>query len=588
MSLLTELSDLFGAAFADLGLDPGLGGVASSQRPELGQFQCNGALAAAKPAGRNPRDIAQDIADRVAGDRRVRDVSIAGPGFINVSVTDAHLIDVVGAAAADPQLGLHRHEQEQIIVDYGGPNVAKSLHVGHLRTAAIGESMKRILQSIGHDAIGDVHLGDWGLPMGQLITELELRRPELPYFDVANTGPFPDTPPVSMADLEEMYPAAAARCAADELEAERARLATAHLQSGGRPGYTALYGHFRQVSIEALRATYDRLGVHFELWNGEMSVNGRIPGMLARLHEDGVSEESQGAIVIDVSQPDDRQEYPPLMLVNSLGAATYHTTDLATIDERVNEMGRTVLLYFVDARQTLHFEQVFRAARKGGIVNTSVALEHCPNGTVNGPDGKPLKTRSGGLLPLETLLDEAHAKAAERLAENDIATEYSAAERDAIAERVAIAAVKYGELQNHRTSDYNLDLDRFTQFTGKTGPYLLYAVVRIGSLLRRAADSGLAPGDLLAPRADVERDLMLQLTRLPDVVDRAADLRAPNHIAEYAYEVAADLSRFYEQCHVLSEEDPARQASWLRLVDLTGAVLGTCLDLLAIPVPERM
>ncbi len=559
-----------------------------SQRPELGQYQCNGALAAAKAAGRNPRDIAQDILDRVSADPRLRDISIAGPGFVNVSVTDEHLVSILTEAADDPQLGIHQDAPERVIIDYGGANIAKSLHVGHLRTAAIGESMKEILRAKGHHVLGDVHLGDWGLPMGQLITEMELRIPELPYFDPTHTGPYPDESPVTMADLEEMYPAAAARCADDEIEAEKARRATAHLQSGDRPGYSALFEHFRQVSVDALKATYDRLNVEFDLWHGEMSVNGRIPVMLARLAEHGISEESQGAIVIDVSQPDDRQEYPPLMLVNSLGAATYHTTDLATIDERVHDLDRNVLLYFVDARQTLHFEQVFRAARRAGIAGPDVVLEHDPNGTVNGPDGRPLKTRSGGLLPLDAMLDEAHAKAAERLAENDIATEYSDTERDEIAERVAIAAVKFGELQNHRTSDYNLDLDRFTQFTGKTGPYLLYAVVRVASLLRRAAEQGLEPGPLLAPEVEVERNLMLQLTRLPDVVDRAAMLRAPNHVAEYTYEVAADLSRFYEQCHVLTEEEPARQASWLSLVDLTGAVLGTCLDLLAIPVPERM
>lgn len=588
MSLLTDLSELFGAAFADIGLHAALGVVTPSQRPELGQFQCNGALAGAKAAGRSPREIAQDIVERIEQDPRVRDVSIAGPGFVNVSVADHHLVAVLESTSHDPDLGIHQDDPDAVIIDYGGANIAKSLHVGHLRTAAIGEAMKRILRAQGHDVLGDVHLGDWGLPMGQLITELEIRMPELPYFDAGDTGPYPEESPVTMADLEEMYPAAAARCANDEIEAERARRATALLQSGERPGYTALFEHFRTVSINALKGTYDRLDVEFDLWHGEMSVNDRIPAMLTRLAEGGISEESQGAIVIDVTQPDDRQEYPPLMLVNSLGAVTYHTTDLATIDERVSEMGRNVLLYFVDARQTLHFEQVFRAARKGGIAGPEIMLEHAPNGTVNGPDGKPLKTRSGDLLALESMLDEAHGKASERLAENDIATEYSADERDAIAERVAIAAVKFGELQNHRTSDYNLDLDRFTQFTGKTGPYLLYAVVRVGSLLRRATDQGLVGGPLLDPAADVERDLMLQLTRLPDVVDRAAELRAPNHIAEYAYEVAADLSRFYEQCHVLTEADSDLQASWLTLVELTGAVLGRCLDLLAIPVPERM
>ncbi len=587
MSLLTDLSSLFGAAFADLGLDPALGEVAQSQRPELGQYQCNGALAGAKAAGRNPREIAADVIARVQDDSRLRDLSVAGPGFINVFVSDGHLAGVIASMADDPGLGIHRAEPDRVLVDYGGANVAKSLHVGHLRTAAIGESIKRTLRAIGHDVVGDVHLGDWGLPMGQLITEIELRMPDLPYFDASFTGPYPDEAPVTMSDLEEMYPAAAARCAADETAAEHARAATAELQAG-RPGYQALFDQFRSVSVEALKKTYDRLDVEFDLWNGEMSVNDRIEPMIQRLQDAGVVEDSEGARIIDVSEPGDKQDYPPLMVVNSRGAVMYHTTDLATLDERVTDLDRNVILYFVDARQSLHFEQVFRAARKGGLVAADVVLEHAPNGTVNGSDGKPLKTRDGGFLTLEAMLDEAQAKAVERLAENEIATDYSETERAVIAERVAIAAVKYGELQNHRTSDYNLDLDRFTQFTGKTGPYLLYAVVRVGSLLRRADDQGISAGELLPASVDVERDLMLELSRLADVVDRAAALRAPNHIAEYAYEVAAALSRFYEQCHVLSEEDADRQASWLRLVDLTGAVLGTCLDLLAIPVPERM
>jgi arginyl-tRNA synthetase len=588
MSLLTELSTLLGDAFAAEGLARELGEVVVSQRPELAQFQCNGALAAAGRAGRPPREIAAAVAARIAADPRIAGVDVAGPGFVNLSVADAHLAAVIARAASDPALGVDRADPvRRIVVDYGGPNVAKALHVGHLRPAVIGESVKRTLSFLGHEVVGDVHLGDWGAPMGQLIAELEDRHPELPYFDPDRTGPYPAEPPVDEGDLEELYPTAAARAKEDPPFAARARAATFALQDG-RPGYRALWEHFRAVSVADLKAVYDRMGVTFELWLGESSVHERIAPLVERLLAGGVAVPSQGAVIVEVDDPGEEAEIPPLMLVKSDGAYTYGATDLATVEERVSELAADEIVYVVDVRQSLHFQQVFRAARRSGIAENGVSLEHAGNGTVNGLDGKPMRTREGGLPPLRGLLDSVEERAASRLVESGLATGYPPEERAEIARLVGLSALKFGDLANHRTSNYIFDLERFTSFEGKTGPYLLYATVRMGSILRNAGERGLAPGALLPPAADQERDLVLMLTRLPETIRRSADLRAPNHIAEYAFELAGAFNRFYEVCHILSEEDPDRQGSWLALVDHTRQVLVTLLDLLAIEVPSRM
>jgi arginyl-tRNA synthetase len=587
MTLLSRLSDQFGAAFAALGLDAAYGEVVVSQRPELAQFQCNGALPAAKPAGRNPRELAAAVIDALEGPEVFADVSIAGPGFINITLTDEALAEYVDGLIGDARLGVPEPETHTVVVDYGGPNVAKELHVGHVRPAIIGESIKRTLRFLGHRTLGDVHLGDWGAPMGQLIVELETRQPDLPYFDPLFTGPYPDESPVTIDDLQQMYPIAAAKAGDDLAFRERAARAVVELQDG-RPGYRALWKHFRDVSIEALKAVYDRLGVEWDLWHGESTINDRLEPLVERLISDGVAERSEGAIVVDVAKPGDTKEIPPLMLVKSDGATLYTTWDVATIEDRIERLDADEMVYVVDVRQSLHFEQVFRASRKAGIAGPDVDLEHAGNGTVNGPDGKPFKTRSGGLLRLRDLIDQIVERAAERLDENHLAEDYPDAERAAIAEYVGLAALKFGDLHNHRTSNYVFDIERFTSFDGKTGPYLLYGAVRMKSILRNAAGADLQPGRILPAIDAAERNLMLQLVRLPEVIERAADLRAPNHIAEYAYELTADFSRFYESCHILNEEDPARQASWLALVALTLQSLELLLELLAIEVPDRM
>ena len=587
MSLLSDLSDRFGAAFGSLALDPVLGAVTFSDRPDLAQFQCNGALAASKSAGRAPRDIAQDVIDAVADQEVFADLGIAGPGFINITLTDEYLSARVADLVGDERYGhTARAADGKVLIDFGGPNVAKAMHVGHLRSSLIGDSLQRSFRFAGYEVIGDIHFGDWGTQMGQLIIEAELRKPDLPYFDADFNGPYPSEPPFSLDDLQEMYPAVTARTRADPAEAERARLATLELQQG-RPGYRALWQHFWDVSHDAQKRDFDQLGVVFDLWHGESTVHDRVAPMLAKIRAGGGAVEDAGALIIDVAESADTKDVPPLLLTKSDGGYLYGTTDLATIDNRV-DMGVVEALYVVDARQALHFEQVFRAAHKTGVAPESMVLEHVPFGTMNGPDGKPFKTREGGVLRLDDLIGLVRDAAKQRLEEAELATEYPQAERDIIAEKVGLAALKYGDLQNNRASNYTFDLERFTSFEGKTGPYLLYGAVRIKSILRRAGEAGLVPGSIIPPGREAERALMLELTRFPEVLDRTVDFRAPNHLAEYAHDIVTAFNRFYEACHILREEDAERQASWLGLVAFTLRLLERLLDLLGIEVPERM
>ncbi len=588
MPLRAHLSEIVGDAFASLGLERGLGEVVPATRPEFGDFQCNGAMAAAKAAGRPPREIAAEVAEIVRRAPEVAAVDVAGPGFINLTVADHHLGSEVDALTRDERLGVPATDRpETVVVDYGGPNVAKPMHVGHLRATIIGDSVARIFDFVGHRVIRDPHFGDWGLQMGMLIVELQRRRPDLPYFDPDFTGPYPEEPPVTLDDLQEMYPEVAARCADDPEWAARARRATVELQQG-RPGYRALWEHMVRVSQESQRRDFADLGVTFDVWYSESTVHDRVGPMIERLRRDGFAEESEGALIIRVDRPDDTRDIPPLILVTTDGGYLYGTTDLATIEMRVQDMGARLILYVVDARQSDHFEQVFRAARKTGIAPADVGLEHIRFGTMNGPDGKPFKTREGGVVRLRDLIEMVTAAAERRLAEADIARDYPTEERERIARQVGLAALKFGDLINNRVSDYVFDLDRFTSFEGKTGPYLQYGAVRIQSILRNAADRGVAPGPIVPPSVDAERTLMLWLTRLPDVVTRALDLRAPNGVAEFAYDLTSVFNRFYERCHILGEEDPARRASWLSLVRLTLDELSLLLGLLGIDVPDRM
>ncbi|MDB5034952.1 MAG: Arginyl-tRNA synthetase [Chlorobi bacterium] len=585
-SLLATLSSIFGDAFEANGIDRALGEVVVSQRPELGQFQCNGALPAAKQTKANPRVTAQAVLDSLGQREIFADLSLAGPGFINITLTDEYLRGWINRIADDPRVGSPTvPEPKNVIIDFGGPNVAKAMHVGHLRSTIIGDSLQRLFHLMGERVTSDVHLGDWGTQMGMLITELKRRQPDLIYFDPEFTGPYPAEPPITIDDLEAMYPEASARCKEDAVLMEEARQATVELQRG-RPGYFALWRHFANISATALKRDFGSLGVNFDLWLGESDVQPLIPEMVERLKSQGFVEESQGAQVIHLPPEAEGKELQPLILVKSDGGVMYGTTDLATIQQRVQEFHADQILYVVDGRQEYHFRQLFSAARLTGIAGAA-ELEHVPFGTMNGPDGRPFKTRAGGVMKLQLLIQMAQEQAALRMKEADIAQDYSEEERLEIARLVGIAAIKYADLMNHRTSDSVFDPERFTRFEGRTGAYLLYAAVRIKSILRKAEERGFGPGPILAP-GDRERDLLMMLFQLPEALQGAYERRAPNFLCEFVYNLAQSFNRFYQNCRILPEENVELRASWLALARLCLLEMELVLRLLGIEVPERM
>jgi len=587
MTILAELSDVLGARFAAAGLEPALGAARWADRPDLAQFQCNGALAAAKAAGENPRALAERIAAALRDNPIFADVSIAGPGFINLTLSDEALSARVQRIADDPRCGgWASADPEKIVMDYGGPNIAKPLHVGHLRSAIIGESLKRILRFAGDTVIGDAHLGDWGLPMGQLITELKREQPSLVYFDPSHEGPFPAEAPIDFADLERLYPLASAACKADPERAAEARAATAELQRG-RAGYRALWRHFIALSRAAVERDYADLGVAFDLWKGESDADPLIPAMAEALRAKGLVEESDGAQIVRVAREGDAKEIPPLILFKSDGSVLYGTTDLATIVDRVNTDNPDRMIYVVDQRQSLHFEQVFRASDLAGIFPAD-RLEHIRFGTMNGKDGKPFKTREGGVLKLRDLIDMVTERAHARLAESGLAQDYGEAETQAVARKVGVAALKFADLSNQRTTDYVFDLDRFMAFEGKTGPYLLYASVRVRSVLARAEAASGAPAGPVAIAEREERDLGLALTAFGDVAREAYDKRMPHLLCDHAFQLAQTFSKFYAARRIADEPDAAARASRLSLARATGAQLDLILSLLGIDAPARM
>lgn len=579
-ALAAELSRIAGQAFAAEGLAESFGEVQASDRPDLASFQCNGALAAAKAAKANPRAIAEKIVARLRAEGIFSKVEIAGPGFINLDLAGDALNARVAAAPQD-----QTPNGKMVVIDFGGPNIAKPMHVGHLRSSIIGDCLQRLYRANGWRVISDVHLGDWGLQMGQLISEIEIEGLAPIYFDLNVTGPYPEESPVSMDDLETLYPRASAACKADPARLEAARRATVDLQAG-RPGYRALWRHFVKVSEQGLEREFGALGVHFDLWNGESSVDALIPPMIEDLKARGLASMSEGALVVEVARDDDKKPMPPLILVKSEGGVLYGTTDLATIIERVREYDPALILYVVDHRQHGHFEQVFRAAEKAHL-SGKAQLEHVGYGTMNGADGKPFKTRAGGVMKLHDLIAMAKTEAEKRLAEAGIGADYPAEERAEIARKVGIATIKFADLSNHRATDYVFDLERFSKFEGKTGPYLQYAAVRIQSMLRKAAEQGAETGTP-AIHSPEERKLVLKLLTLGDALAAAEEKRAPNILCEYAFELAQDFSRFYGAHHVLSETDEGLRAARLGLCARVLAVLTQVLDMLGIEVPERM
>lgn len=583
-SLAQYLSGIVGEVFAAQGLSADLGAVRVSDRPDLCQFQCNGAMAAAKVAKKNPREIAQGIAEALSGIDALEKVEIAGPGFINLDVKKSFISSFLAENSRKEKLGITESGAGQVaVLDYGGPNIAKPMHVGHLRASIIGDSLRRVMLYAGFQALGDVHMGDWGTHLGMLLSSYMRDGKDewvrmLDLEDAAQVQAL-------FTDMAERYPKASAACKEDEALKAEAQEVTVKLQGKEEP-YYAMWQVIRDVSVLGMKKNFDALNVHFDLWKGEADVHDYIAPMVEGYKAKGLAVESDGALVVNVAEDSDSKDIPPLILYKRDGGVMYGTTDLATLVEREKLYDPDRVVYIVDQRQGLHFEQVFRAARKGGIVDDSTELTHAGFGTMNGPDGKPFKTRAGGVMRLDDLIQMGVDKARQRLSEADIASDFGEEEYNDIAHKVAIAALKFADLQNNRVADYVFDLDRMTSFEGKTGPYLLYQAVRIKSLLRKAEAQGLSGGDLVIGEDD--QGLALLLCELPDHFEGALHHYAPHILCEYVFRLAQAFSSFYGQCHILSEEDDAVRASRLTLCELTYSVIELCLNLLGVRIPERM
>ena len=585
--IMEQMAEELSAAFEKAGYDPSYGKVTVSNRPDLCEYQCNGAMAGAKAYHKAPFMIADDVVAQLADSQIFSRAEVVKPGFINLDVKPEFVAEYMNKMAEDEKLSVETtKEPKTIIIDYGGPNVAKPLHVGHLRSAIIGESIKRIGRFVGHKVIGDVHLGDWGLQMGLIITELKHRKPELVYFDDSFTGEYPAEAPFTISELEEIYPCASGKSKEDEAYRNEALEAT-HLLQQGKPGYMALWNHIMNVSVTDLKRNYANLNVDFDLWKKESDAQPYIPDMVEDMKSRGFAYEDQGALVVDVKEESDTKEIPPCMLLKSDGASLYTTTDLATIVERMKLFQPDEILYVVDKRQELHFIQVFRCARKTGLVNPETKLSFLGFGTMNGKDGKPFKTREGGVMRLENLIADIDEEMYRKIVENR-----SVKDKDAkdTAKIVGLSAIKYGDLSNQATKDYIFDVDRFTSFEGNTGPYILYTIVRIKSILNRYVQEGgdLSTGKILPAVNASEKNLMLQLSGFAAMVENAFEEKAPHKICAYIYEVSNAFNSFYHETKILSEEDQAQKESFLQLLQLTRRVLETSIDLLGFSAPDRM
>ena len=579
--ILDLISAKMAQAFEAAGYDTAFGKVTVSNRPDLCEYQCNGALAAAKQYKCAPIQIANAVAEKLdAADFSMIDAVM--PGFINLKLSDRFLRNYLEAMRNAEDFGVEKSGKGlTAVVDYGGANVAKPLHIGHLRPAIIGESLKRLHVFFGYDTIGDIHLGDWGLQMGLIIAELQERQPELPYFDPDFTGEYPAQSPFTLTELEEIYPTASSK-KSDPVFAEKAHTATFELQQGRR-GYRAIWQHIMNISLPDLRRIYDLLDVHYEKWLGESDADPYIPAMVEDLKKKGLAVMSNGALVIPVAEEGDKQEVPPCILVKSDGSAIYATTDLATMVQRMQDWNPDKMLYVTDKRQNLHFEQVFRAAKKGSIVKKSTVLEHVGHGTMNGKDGKPFKTRDGGVLRLEQLIADMTDFVRAKVVENKIVED---SEVDATTAKIALAALKYGDLSNQPTKDYNFDLERFAAFEGNTGPYILYTIVRIKSILARyGAWEDLSVQNPANPSA---KELMLTITRLTPALETALKDSTPNTICAYIYELAGGVNKFYHETRILTEEDKQLQKGYIALIGLAKNILEKCIYLLGFSAPEKM
>lgn len=592
-TLIDLITEQVTNAFTGQGYDAKYGKVTLSNRPDLCEYQCNGAMAAAKEYKCAPFMISDKIAQALAENELFESVESVKPGFINMKVSPAYLAKYVSDMKADEgRFGCDKAAHPKtIIVDYGGANVAKPLHVGHLRSAVIGESIKRIGKFMGHQMIGDVHLGDWGLQMGLIIVELKERKPDLVYYDESYTGEYPKEAPFTISELEDIYPTASKKSKEDEAFREAAMEATSQLQAGRR-GYRALLAHILDVSVTDLKKNYDNLNVSFELWKGESDAQPYIPDMVQMMKDKGFAYMSEGALVVDVKEDTDTKEIPPCIILKSDGASLYSTTDLATIVMRMQDYNPDAIIYLTDQRQSMHFVQVFRCARKTGLVGPDVELTHIGFGTMNGKDGKPFKTRDGGVMRLEYLLDEINEEMLKKITENQKEKEnldISEEEAKQTAKTVALAAVKYGDLSNQASKDYCFDIERFTSFEGNTGPYILYTIVRIKSILKKyTAKNSLPDAPILGAHSASEKNLMLVLSRFNAMMENAYEEKAPHKICAYIYELANAFNGFYHETKILSEEDLKVQASYIGLLVLTKNILETCIDVLGFSAPDRM
>lgn len=574
-------------AFTAAGYDGNLGKVMLSNRPDLCEYQCNGAMAGAKLYKKAPIMIANDVAEKLADSKVFSEVVAVAPGFLNLKVSEAFLLTYLQGMEANEKFGLEKPEHpKKIIIDYGGPNVAKPLHVGHLRSAVIGESVKRISRYVGHEVIGDVHLGDWGLQMGLVITGLQERQPNLVYFDENYTGEYPEEAPFTISELEEIYPAASARSKEDPEYKAKAMEATFKLQSGVR-GYRALWKHIINVSVNDLKKNYSKLNVEFDLWKGESDVHDIIPEMVTYMKDNGYAHLSEGALVVDVKEDTDTKEIPPCMILKSDGASLYNTTDLATIMERMKLYHPDELVYVVDKRQELYFEQVFRCARKTKLVEPETELKFLGFGTMNGKDGKPFKTRQGGVMRLENLIKDTQDEMYKKIKEG---RDMEDAEAKKVADVVAISALKYGDLSNQASKDYVFDIDRFTSFEGDTGPYILYTIVRIKSILNKYKEQG---GELTAVRLQQpgnasEKELAMELAQFNTMIATAGEELAPHKVCAYIYDLANAFNHFYHETKILGEENAERKQGLVALLVLTRDILETCIDMLGFEAPEKM
>ncbi len=585
--MMDLLAEEMSAAFEKAGYDASLGKVTVSNRPDLCEYQCNGAMAGAKTYHKAPLMIAEDVVKHLTESSVFSVAEAVKPGFINLKVRESFISHYLEQMKVSDSLGVEKTEDPKtIIIDYGGPNVAKPLHVGHLRSAIIGESIKRVGRFMGHKVIGDVHLGDWGLQMGLIITQLRDMKPDLPYFDDDFQGEYPKEAPFTIGELEEIYPAASARSKEDEQFRQEALEAT-HLLQEGKPGYRALWNHIMNVSVTDLKKNYEKLNVTFDLWKKESDAQPYIPDMVEKMKQEGYAYLDQGALVVDVKEESDTKEIPPCMILKSDGASLYTTTDLATIVEREKLFHPDEILYVVDKRQEMHFIQVFRCAKKTGLLPDKTKLSFLGFGTMNGKDGKPFKTREGGVMRLEHLIADINEEMFKKIVENRSVRDKDAQET---AQIVGLAAIKYGDLSNQATKDYVFDIDRFTSFEGNTGPYILYTIVRIKSILNRYVEAGgnLESGEILEASSDSEKALMLALSGFSAMAVNAFEEKAPHKICSYIYELANEFNRFYHETKILSEEDERQKESWIQLLNLAKRVLETSIDLLGFSAPERM